>query len=474
MRQFWNKTKIICTIGPACAKREVLREMILAGMDVARFNFSHGLPAQHILSINLLKALARDLKSQVAILQDLPGPKIRMGALKEDFIELKKGQKFYLTSKKIIGTGEGVFVNNPLFVKELKKNDCIYLNDGLVKLNVLKKKEERVICEVMVAGRIYPNKGVSSTSFFYKMGAVTPGDFKLIDIGIKAGVDFVAVSFVQSAQDILHVKNYLKKKNKRILVMAKIERKVAFENIDEIIKVSDAIMVARGDLGIQANLEEVPFLQKELIKKCNNFGRPVVTATQMLESMVNNPQPTRAEVSDIANAIIDGSDALMLSEETAIGKFPVSALKMMAKIANQTEKNLKFFLKPQILTPDEENNFVKAFSQAAVSISESAKAEVIVIPTEEANSIFWVSQLRPHCTIVGLTTKQEVFKKLILFWGVFPILIKKFHAGKKLFDQCAQLTRNFNLARKNNNVVILKIGGTFAGAPGILELRRII
>ncbi|MBU1087375.1 MAG: pyruvate kinase [Candidatus Omnitrophica bacterium] len=473
MREYWNSTKVICTIGPACNSRKVIKELILAGMDIARFNFSHGKPADHVKYIKLVKAAAQELKSPVAILQDLPGPKIRLGELTEESIYLNQGQIFTLTSRKVIGTNSEVCVNHSAFIQELKKDNIVYLNDGLVKLQVISTNQEKAVCSVLLGGRIYPRKGVSCPNQFFKMSSVTAYDLKCLKYGIEAGVDFIAVSFVQQAKDIIKAKNYLNKRKKHISVVAKIERKVAFQDIDNIINVSDAIMVARGDLGIEADLEDVPFLQKEIIRKCNAVGKPVITATQMLESMVVSPQPTRAEVTDVANAILDGTDALMLSEETAVGKYPVQTLKMMLKIANRAEKKLCAKQKELSLAESGTENLVSAFSRAAVNISNKLNAQAIIAPTHSAKAISWLSRCRPQAMIVGVTTDQNVLKQMIMYWGVYPLLMPKFAKLGKTLDDCIKLTKKNGLVKPKDTVLVMLTEDNQLFLSNIMEVRRI-
>lgn len=473
MKQYWNKTKVICTIGPACRHEKIMKNMIISGMDIARFNFSHGQVNEHIALIGALKKLASRLKSPVAILQDLPGPKIRIGRLKNDFVELKEGQRFFLSFREIIGDEYGVSVNSTSFMSELRKKDIVYLNDGLVKLVVISRGRKEVWTEVLTGGRIYPKKGVNCPGRVLRANSVTRYDLKCLKYGIKAGVDFVAVSFVQKADDILKVKKFLNRMGKDIFVIAKIERKVAFLEIDKIIAASDAIMIARGDLGIEAALEEVPFLQKEIITKCNQQGKPVITATQMLESMTNSPQPTRAEVTDVANAIIDGSDALMLSEETAVGKYPQEALKFMLKIAAKTEMKLRHFSKVVDYRIEDEHELIESFSAAAVNVADRQKAELIVIPTQNASSVSWLSRLRPESTVVGITTKESVYKKLILFWGVYPIMIKKFSGLQQTLNLCVKLAKYYKLAKKGEKIVIMLTKDNFLFSSNIMEVREI-
>jgi len=457
MKQYWNNTKVVCTIGPACSSRSMLKKMILAGMDVARFNFSHGDAFSHIKQIQTVRSIAENSKTPLAILQDLPGPKIRIGELNQEYILLKEGQSFFLTSRKLVGTNKGVSVNHPVFIRQLKRRNIVYLNDGLVKLVVNSNKADKVFCSVVTGGRIYPRKGVSCPNIMLNLSPVTPYDLKCLSYGLKTGVDFVALSFVQKARDITKVKKFIKKNGKAVSVIAKIERKVAFEDIDNIIKASDGIMVARGDLGIEADLKEVPFLQKQIIKKCNAAGIPVITATQMLESMVNNPQPTRAEVSDVANAIIDGSDALMLSEETAIGKYPLKALKMMVDIAAKTEEHLETLNSRLDIVIPKQEKLACSFTQAAVDIADNISAKAILAPGDSISTISLLSRRRPRSIIIALTSSKNMFRKFILFWGTYPVLVKKFSDLKKKLDSCLALIKKAGIIRKNDRVVVMLI-----------------
>ncbi|MCG2711792.1 MAG: pyruvate kinase [Candidatus Omnitrophica bacterium] len=473
MKQYWNNTKVICTIGPACKDHKTLRKMILSGMDVARFNFSHGKPQEHVKQIKSLRTIAERLRMPVAIMQDLPGPKIRIGALKDEFIELVEGKHFFLTTRKIVGTSDGVSVDHATFVKGLKKNDTVYLNDGLVKLTVISTGEEKVICSVVCGGRIYPKKGVSCPDRMLKLSPVTPQDLKYLKYGIEAGVYFIALSFVQIAEDIIKVKNFIKKHGKSTSVVAKFERKVAIDNMDAIIAASDAVMVARGDLGIEADLKEVPFLQKKIIEKCNALGRPVITATQMLESMVNNPQPTRAEVSDIANAVIDGSDALMLSEETAIGKYPLKTLETMVKIAAKSEEHSKSLPRNVKFITNENENLVDSFSQAAVNIADSICAKAIIVPTNNARGISMLSRRRPQSIVVAITKEKSVFRKLILMWGIYPMLVKKFANLEQTLNDSIKIVRKNRIVEKNDNVVLVLTEDGNLFSSNIMQVRKI-
>ncbi len=473
MKQYWNNTKVICTIGPACSDPKILKNMILSGMDVARFNFSHGSPEVHVKQIKMLRGIAERLNMPVAIMQDLPGPKIRIGELKEDYVELTEGSFFFLTTRKIIGTSEGVSVNHPAFVRGLKKKDTVYLNDGLLTLKVESKTKEEVICSVISGGRIYPKKGVSCPDRMLSLSPVTPRDLKFLDYGLAAEVDFVAVSFVQSVADILKVKKYIKKKGKAVSVIAKFERKVAIKNMDSIIASSDAVMVARGDLGIEADLKEVPFLQKEIIKKCNALGRPVITATQILESMVTNPQPTRAEVSDIANAVIDGSDALMLSEETAIGKFPLKTIKIMVEIAKKSEEHLKRLPRDIKFITDKNEDLIDSFATAAVTLADSIYAKAIIVNADNVRAITMLSRRRPQCMVLAITRDKGVFRKLIMIWGIYPMLVKSFSNIEQTLTETIKIAKKNGMVKKDDNVVFVLSKDNLLCSSNIMQVRKI-
>ena len=332
-----HKTKIICTIGPASRSPEVLEELMQNGMNVARLNFSFGNNTEHRKDIRLIKKTAAKIEKPITILIDLPGSKIRVGTLESEPIILKKNTQITLTSQDVHGTDTLIPVKYSQLIKSVSKGQTIYFNDGFIQLKVKSLVNDEVRCNVIIGGALYSSKGVNLPGSRLFLDAVTQKDLEYIDFGLKERVDTFGVSFIQNANDILKVKEYARKKGKTIYTVAKIERKDAVKNFEQILLVSDAVMIARGDLGLEIPLEDVPSVQKKLINKANLAGCPVITATQMLESMKENTRPTRAEVADVANAILDGTDAIMLSEETAIGKYPIETVQMMRKIAKATE-----------------------------------------------------------------------------------------------------------------------------------------
>ncbi len=333
------KTAIVCTIGPASRPEKILTRMMRAGMKVARLNFAHGTFAEHGADIHRIRNLAVKISHPVQILIDLPGPKIRLGKLKKEPIQLKRGQKVTLTTEEVLGTEKLLPVNYEKLGVSVKKGGLVYLNDGFIQLVVLAVKGKEVYCEVQVGGTLYSFKGLNLPNAPMFVEPVTDQDLKALDFGMNYGVDLYGVSFVEKAHDILKLKAYVHQKGFRVRSIAKIEREEALKNIDSILKVTDGLMVARGDLGVQIPIEDVPEAQKMLIHKANRAGKPVITATQMLESMVHNIRPTRAEATDVANAVFDGTGAIMLSEETAIGDYPAEAVEMMARIAYRAENS---------------------------------------------------------------------------------------------------------------------------------------
>ncbi len=424
-----HKTKIVCTIGPHSRNRTVLKKMIAAGMNVARLNFSHGAPAEHRRDIGVIRELSASLGKPVAILADLPGPKIRLGILKDGSVMMKKGEITTLTTRDIPGTHDLIPVKFKELPLSVKKGGMIYLNDGFVQLKVIDIGETDVRCRVFIGGQLLSNKGLNLPGANIDIDAVTAHDLELLKYGIEAGVDAVGVSFVKSAADIVKIKDAAKKLGRNIHVIAKIERIEAFRNIDSILEVADGIMVARGDLGVETPIENVPILQKELIFKANLAGKPVITATQMLESMTDNIRPTRAEVTDVANAILDGTDAVMLSEETAIGKYPAETVAMMAKIASSTEKK-RFRLAggPVISHAVRSLLFCKnVSSEDVVSLDtleaiNSLKIKYVLAPTRTGGTPRRISRYKPDSWIIPICPSVDVRNFLLFSYGTLPVL----------------------------------------------------
>lgn len=465
-----RKTKIVCTIGPASESSQVLKSLMKAGMDVARLNFSHGTHEEHLRKIKEIRKLSDRLKRPVTILQDLSGPKIRVGKVKEGGIGLKRGEKFVLTNRRILGNEKGVSVTYPSLPMEVKSGDTLLLADGAIELQALKSNGQDIECRVIVGGTLTSNKGINFPTGTIRVSPFTKKDREDLLFGIRNGVDMVSLSYVKDAGDIERVKRFLKKHSAFIPVIAKIERKEALEKIDEILLASDGIMVARGDLGVETPIEKVPNVQKMLIRKANVLGKPVITATQMLRSMVDQNRPTRAEATDVVNAIYDGTDAVMLSEETAIGRFPIETVRMMAKISCAAEEQFPFdqFLSREIA---EAAGLPQAISYAASFLSEKVKAVAIVVPTESGSTARWVSRLRPRQPIIALSRHLSTVKSLNLCWGVTPLLVSDWRDTDDMLERAKRMPKKAGLASKGDRIVI--IAGLPISTPGTTNLIKV-
>ncbi len=449
-----KKTKIVCTIGPATETEASLTSLLKAGMNVMRLNFSHGDFKEHgTRVINLRKAMEKT-NIPAAILQDLGGPKIRIGTFKTEAVILKNGQKFTITTDKIEGDETRVSVNYPKLPKEVAKGHIIFLHDGKKKLEVLEVKGNDVICKVLVGGEIKGKRGVNLPDSDLSISALTEKDLSDLEFGIKNKVDFFALSFVRRPSDITELRAILDKRKCRAGIIAKIETPQAVESIDEIISLSDGIMIARGDLAIEVPAEKVPIIQKTIIRKCNEAGKPVITATQMLESMIKSPVPTRAEVSDIANAILDGTDAVMLSEETTLGDFPVEAVEVMTRVALQTENDL---LHHQLLAGDKGHYKTAGESVAAsaVKTAERVDAKCIVALTERGYGASMTSRHRSQKPIIAITPNKETFNKVNLLFGVYPMMIDRFSSFDEALGHIKPLLLKEKLVKKGDKVVVV-------------------
>jgi pyruvate kinase len=439
-------------------------------MNVARLNFSHGTHEEHLRKIKTIREISDRLRQPVAILQDLGGPKIRIGVMREDGVELKRGKEFCLTNEMVVGDEKKAFVSYPSLPEEVKSGDRILLADGTIELQVLESDGKNIRCEVIVGGPLTSHKGMNFPTGTIQASAFTEKDHDDLLFGIKHGVDLIALSYVKKAADIEGVKKILKQESADIPVIAKIERKEALEKIDEIILASDGIMVARGDLGMETPIEKIPNVQKRLIRKANALGKPVITATQMLRSMVDHTQPTRAEVTDIVNAIYDGTDAVMLSEETAIGQFPVEAFQMMAKIAQSAEEEFPhpLFLRREM---DEGMNLQQAISHAASLLAEEVEATVIITPTESGSTARWVSRLRPKQPILALSRHLSTIRRLNLCWGVYPVLVSNWKDTDEMLERSKRIPKELGMAARGEKIVI--IAGVPISIPGTTNLIKV-
>ena len=461
-------TKIVCTIGPASSSPSVLGHMIRAGMDVARINFSHGTYEEHLKSIKTIRKVSHRLRRPVAILQDLPGPKLRVGKLASDPMHLRRLDTVTLTTKPSKARGK-IPVAYPHLPKAVKKGDMVYLADGSIRLEVLRTSRDEVECRVLVGGDLVSGKGMNLPRLRTRVPAITREDREHLHFGLENNLDIVAVSFVQRAEDIRMARRVAEEKGREIFVVAKIEKKEAVEDLEEIVKEADGVMVARGDLGVELSLERIPIVQKRIIFEANRSAKPVITATQMLESMISSPSPTRAEVTDIANAIIDGSDALMLSEETAIGGYPVEAVRVLQKVAQETERYL-----PKEITQQRrmwhENSQEDAIAFAACETALQISAAAIVTPTRTGKTARRVSKYRPPLPIVALTSHADVEKQLLLSWGVQTVR-REIESTDTIFTEAEKTVQRLKLARKGNTIVI--VSGDPKGPMGRTDLLKI-
>lgn len=468
-----RNAKIVCTIGPASSSPKVIERLIKAGMDVARLNFSHGTHDEHKKVINHIRVTSRKFKKAVAILQDLQGPKIRTGLLKDGKTILKSGDKFVLTGRNILGTSEIVSTTYPAMAKDVKKGDNILLDDGLMSLKVNNVKGTDITCEVINGGVLTDHKGINLPGIKVGLSSITKKDIEDLYFGIKQCVDYVAISFVRTDKDVKSVKDIIKKGGVFIPVIAKLEKPEAIENLEEIMDEADGVMVARGDLGVEMSPEAVPIIQKNIINMANKKEKPVITATQMLESMINNPRPTRAEASDVANAIFDGTDAVMLSGETASGKYPIESVEIMARIISAAEsgslyKHVSDRRRGRIST------FPDAVSSAAVHASHQIEAKLIVVFTQSGSTALFVSKQRPSMPIIAYTPIENIMRRLNLYWGVIPKTMRLIEATDDLIREMDRSLVSDKLVRKGDSVVIL-MGMPISqkGVTNMMKLHRV-
>ena len=448
-----KKTKIVCTIGPATESEEKLIELMDAGMNVARLNFSHGDFAEHQARVDRIRKITQDKGNVVAIVQDLCGPKIRIGTFKDNAIMLNRGDKFILTTDEVEGNQERVHINYPALPKEVKPGNFIMLQDGTKKLEVVEVKGNEIITKVISGGRLSGRKGVNVPGANLSVKSLTDKDKSDLEFGIKNKLDFIALSFVRRSSDIIELREILTKAGSKAHIIAKIETPEALDDIDAIIEASDVIMIARGDLAIEIPAEEVPLVQKLIIHKCNSAGKPVITATQMLESMVKNPVPTRAEISDIANAIIDGTDAIMLSEETTLGDFPIAAVEIMTRVALRVEKEV--FTRDTIAEYEISHGITDVISQSAVRATHNVGASLIVALTRGGRTPRMISRYRPAEMVLALTDNAECLNKLIISYGCYPILVPTFKTTDEIMDIVRKTTLDNKLVKKGDKVVIV-------------------
>lgn len=466
-----RKTKIICTIGPASSSVETVREMILGGMDVARLNFSHGDHAGHKKIADTIKAVRKELGSYTALLLDTKGPEIRLGTFKEP-VTLEAGAQFSLVFDESEGDETKASVSYKNLWRDVKEGGRILIDDGLVELRVIEANATKILCHVVNGGTISSRKGVNVPGVRLSIPFLSERDISDIEFGIAEGFDFIAASFTQCGADIEQIRSLLEKKNAgNIKIIAKIENATGVENIDEIIKAADGIMVARGDMGVEIPMEDIPIVQKKLISKAYGAGKPVITATQMLESMTKNPRPTRAEITDVANAIYDGTSAIMLSGETAAGAFPVESVRTMASIALRTEGDISYGEKLS-RTQNGFSNVTTAVSHAACTTAGDLGANAIITVTKSGTTARMISRFRPETPIIGCSPSEQVCRQLSLSWGVTPMKIEEQTTSDSLFEHAIDIAYSMKLVEYGDLAVItagLPLG--VAGTTNILKVQ---
>ena len=463
-----KKTKIVCTLGPASQSEETLTKLIENGLNVCRFNFSHGSHEEHKERMDIVKKVRDELKKPVAILLDTKGPEIRTGNFADPEVFLEEGSKFIITMADVIGNKEMCTVSYKGLAEDVVEGDTILIDDGLVGLKVENVVGEEIHCVVENSGIVKNHKGVNVPGVKINLPALTPKDISDIEFGITQGIDFIAASFVRKASDVLAIREVLENNNATdIQIISKIENQEGVDNLDEILQVSDGLMVARGDLGVEIPTEDIPIVQKQMIKKCNALGKPVITATQMLDSMIRNPRPTRAEVTDVANAIYDGTDAIMLSGETAAGKYPVEAVKVMAAIAKRIEETLDYdtILRSKGLN---NTNVTDAISYATCTTAKSLTASGIVTSTSSGYTARMVSKFRPKTPIIAATPNERTSRQLSLSWGVYTVMCEQAENTDDLIDNSIEASKNEGYIHEGELVVITT--GVPTGVSGTTNL----
>lgn len=471
-----RKTKIVCTIGPASEDINILKDLILSGMNVARINFSHGSYEEQEERINAVKQAREELNLPVSLLMDTKGPEIRIGKFENNYVTLEAGNEFTLLNDEIIGNSNKVSITYKNLYNEVHTGDKILINDGIVELKVKEIMNKDIICEIIHGGQISNRKSINVPDLKLNLPSLTDNDISDLKYCIKSGFDFVAASFIRKAKDVLEIRKLLDENGgKNIKIISKIENREGINNFNEILEVSDGIMVARGDLGVEIPVYEVPILQKKFIMKCNSRGKTVITATQMLESMVNNARPTRAEVSDIANAIFDMTSAIMLSAETASGKYPVECVKTMSQIAEETENSIDYWSmfsarNYPLLKGDYEANIARSICLTAMT----AEAKAIFAYTETGKSPKILAGFLPSCPIYAIVDKEQTYRQLALSWGVYPQLYSKHDSIEDLIETSVRNSKNNRILKKGDTIVVSGGGKILKEKEEHYEMNKVI
>ena len=450
-----KKTKIVCTMGPNTDNREIMKELALNGMDVARFNFSHGDHAEHRHRLEILESVREELGIPIASLLDTKGPEIRTGKLKDGKkVTLKEGDLYTLTTEEIVGDETRGYINYAGLAEDVKPGDRILIDDGLIELHVREVNGTDIVCRIENGGELGEKKGVNVPGVRVKLPALTDKDKEDIRFGVDAGFDFVAASFVRNADAIREIREIIDEKGSAMQIIAKIENEEGIENIDSIIEASDGIMVARGDMGVEIPAEKVPHIQKMIIRKCNLACKVVITATQMLDSMIRNPRPTRAEVSDVANAVYEGTDAVMLSGETAMGSYPIEAVRMMSQIAEESEKYLDYmFYQRRKVSAENLRNISNTVCYSSVATASDLEAPVIVAPSVSGFTTRMLSKWRPKALIAGLSPSMTAVRQMQLYWGVKPFHAKRAESTDALLFASVELLKEKGIVKEGEIVV---------------------
>ncbi len=467
-----RRTKIVCTLGPSTDKEEVLKNLMKNGMNVARMNFSHGTHEEQKARLDMIKKLREELNLPVAALLDTKGPEIRIGDVEGGKLELKPGQEFTLTTEEMLGTEKKVTITYKELYKDVEPGDSILIDDGLIGMEVVRIDESDIVCRVKNGGFISNHKGVNVPGVELNMPFVSPKDLADIVFAVEQDYDFIAASFTRTAEDIMEIRKILQEHGgEKIHIIAKLENKQGVENCEDILRVADGIMIARGDMGVEIPLEEVPVIQKELIRQAMHMGKPVITATQMLDSMMKNPRPTRAETSDVANAIYQGTSAIMLSGETAAGAYPIEAVQTMAKIAERTEQDIDYTreFKPRKLA--EAPDVTSAISHATCTTAADLKAAAIVAVSKSGRTVSRIAKYLPVCPIIGCTTDERVYRQLNLLWGVTPVVMEEANTADELFDHAVELAEQKGLIARGELVVIA--AGVPVGLSGTTNMMKV-
>lgn len=467
-----RKTKIVCTLGPATEGEDIIRELMLSGMDVARFNFSHQTHKEHKKRLTQIEKLRTELKLPVATLLDTKGPEVRLGQVENGKALLTKGETITLTTNEVLGTEKLVSITYKGLPADITDGDKILIDDGLIELVVISHTDADIVCKILNDGAISNSKGINVPGVELSMPYLSQKDIDDIEFGAREGFDFVAASFTRTAEDIESVRSILSKyPNNNVKIVAKIENAQGVENIDDILRVCDGVMVARGDMGVEIAFEEIPVLQKMLIKKAYNAGKQVITATQMLDSMMKNPRPTRAETTDVANAIYDGTSAIMLSGETAAGLYPVESLKTMAMIAQRAEQDIDYEKRFRAGDSIKLPNVTNAISHATVTTAIDLNAAAILTVTKTGQTARMISKFRPNCPIIGCSTDEKVVRQLNMSWGVVPVLVEEKHTTDELFDHAVDVATTQKYVKSGDLVVIT--AGVPLGISGTTNLMKV-